>query len=106
MKKKETAEDRVQKILDFKGVEVINLVIERHNLSELNRTYFVVRFAEEDESKEKEYTREMDEIREKINLIDEKLFNKGIEKKERLQILRDIKKAYPNGWEQGFVAKK
>lgn len=101
--KAKTSEERVQNILDFFSIEVLNLVIERHNLSEDKRNYFIVRWAEEDQEKEKEYTKEMDKLTEKISMIDEKLYRKGIEKDWRLQILRDIKKVYPNEWQNGFV---
>lgn len=102
-KKKETPADRLNEFRQFYGVETLNLIIERHNLSEEKRTYFSVRFVEQDPIKEKEYTEMMDKLGEKIYKLDEKLYEAGIEPKERTQILRDIKKVYPDGeWLSGF----
>lgn len=101
-----TAEERIRVLINHFGVEVVNLVIERHQLSSDKRNFFIVRWAEEDPEKEKKYTEEMDKLTKEISLIDEELYGKGIEKEWRLQILRDIKKVYPDQWEQGFVEKK
>lgn len=95
-KKKETPEERLNEYGQFYGVSTLNLIIERHILSEDKRRYFTIRFVEKDEQKEKEYTEIMEKIGEKIYKIDEKLYEIGIEPKDRINILRDIKKAYPN----------
>lgn len=98
-----TPQERIDAILEAFGVKVINLVIERHNLSTEKRMLFSVRFVEEDSEKEREYTEEMDKLTEKISMIDDELHRKGIEKNWRLQILRDIKKLYPDDWHNGFA---
>ena len=102
-KRKETPEERLSNLVGRFGVEVLNLVIDRHQLSDEKRMYFSIRFVEENPEKEKEYTEKMDELTKNIYKLDEKLYNLGIQKNDRLQILRDVKKVYPGEWESGFV---
>lgn len=103
-KKKETAEDRFYEFVGLYGVEVINKIIDRHNLATEKRTLFTIRFAEEDPVKEKEYTEMMEKLDEKIYKIDRELEDcYDIDNKLRTQIIRDIKKARPDDWFGGFV---
>ncbi|RAS90779.1 hypothetical protein A3863_07895 [Priestia endophytica] len=100
---KETANDRVLEFFQIYGVDVINLIIERHHLSQEKRNWFAARYVEEDPENEKEYTKMMDNLTQKIYKLDEKLYNAGLDEKVRIQILRDIKKVYPDDWMTGFA---
>ncbi|MFK3961922.1 hypothetical protein [Pseudalkalibacillus hwajinpoensis] len=98
-----TAEKRVQEYISEFSVEVLNLVMERHNLSNEKRSWFSIRFASEDSSVEKECTEKMDELDKKIYKIDDDLLSHyGIDKKLRTQMIKDLKKSYPKGWIAGF----
>ncbi|MFJ7932646.1 hypothetical protein [Peribacillus sp. NPDC096448] len=101
--KKETAKDRLYKFVEIYGVEVINKIIERHNLATEKRTWFTIRFAEKDPMIEKECTETMEKLDEKIYKIDRELGDcYDINDKLRTQIIRDIKKARPDDWMMGF----
>jgi hypothetical protein len=98
------AREKVKEYQEKYGVEVLNLVIERHNLSTEKRNWFSVRFVSEDPEFEKECTQKMDELDKKIYKIDSQLLlHFGIDKNLRTQMIRAIKKAYPNDWMAGFV---
>lgn len=102
-KKKETVQDRLYEYVGIYGVEVINKIIERHNLATEKRTWFTIRFAEKNPMKEKEYTETMEKLDEKIYKIDRELRDcYDIDDKLRTQIIRDIKKARPDDWMMGF----
>jgi len=102
-KNKETAEERFYEFVGQYGVEVINKIIERHHLANEKRTWFNVRFREEDPAKEKEYTETMEILDKKLYKIDRELEDcYDINSKLRTQILRDIKKARPDDWMSGF----
>ncbi|MGG4425004.1 hypothetical protein ABEP71_19140 [Bacillus velezensis] len=95
--KKESPQERVYEAGQFYGVKALNLVIERHILSEDKRRYFAMRYVEVDPQKEKEYTEIMDNLSQTIYNIDKELNDIGIDNKTRLQLLRDIKRVYPDG---------
>ncbi|WP_155008847.1 hypothetical protein [Priestia megaterium] len=84
------------------GVEVINLVIERHNLSTEKRNWFSIRYAATDPAIEKECTEKMEEIDRMLYKLDNRLMDCGINDKSRSTIIRGIKKVYPDSWMQGF----
>jgi len=103
-KKKETSVDRFYEFVGLYGVEVINKIIERHNLATEKRTWFTIRFAESDPVKEKEYTETMEKLDEKIYKIDRELEDcYDVDSKLRTQIIRDIKKSRPDDWMMGFT---
>lgn len=95
-------EQKMANYVDLYGVDGINLVIRRHDLASEKRTYFTIRFMEEDPEKETELTKEMDKLSEQIALIDKELESIGIHSKNRPQMIKDIKKYCPDGWFTGF----
>lgn len=101
--KKENAKDRFYEFVGIYGIEVINKIIERHNLASEKRNWFAIRLAETDPLKEKEYTETMEKLDQKIYKIDRELGDcYDIDDKIRMQIIRDIKKTRPDDWMMGF----
>lgn len=96
------ARERMFEYEHILGVETINLVIKRHLLSDEKRLYFTIRFAEEDKQKEDEITCKMNELGDKIQKLDDRLYELGVDSKLRTQMIRDIKKVYPDEWINGF----
>ncbi|MDQ0808036.1 hypothetical protein [Priestia megaterium] len=93
---------KVQDYFAIYGKEVINLVVDRHNLSTEKRNWFAIRYAATDPEIEKECTEKMEQIDRMLYELDKQLLDSGIDDKTRTSIIRDIKKVYPEGWMQGF----
>lgn len=103
-KTKSTPEGRLDNLIAEHGVDLLNQIVERHKLASEKRTWFTLRFGSEDPDEEKEYTKNMQQLDDKIRYIDNKiLVLYKINDKNRTQILRDIKKVHPDGWMSGFA---
>lgn len=96
-------EKKVAAYFDKFGVNAINLIIDRHELADRKRGLFTLRYVSEDKEKEKELTEQMNQLSSQIAEIDNRLEKMGITAKMRPSIVKDIKKAYPNGgWTSRF----
>jgi len=96
--------EKVKEYQEKYGVEALNLVIQRHILASEKRNWFSIRYVSEDPEIERECTEKMDELDKKIYKIDSQLLlHFGIDKNLRTQMIRSIKRAYPNDWMAGFV---
>lgn len=100
---KKQLKDEVERYFTTYGTEVINLIVDRHNLANEKRSWFSIRFASQDPVQEKECTQKMEELDRLIYNIDGQLQDLGIDEKNRTTMLRNIKKAYPDTWMSGFT---
>lgn len=96
-------EERINQYIHAYGIETLNLIVQRHDLMELKRTHFTIRYMEQDAEKEKELTLEMEKIQEQIDELDKQIEAAGVDPKKRPTIIKDLKKYYPNDWFGGFV---
>lgn len=88
------------------GVGALNLVIQRSKAAEFKRSLFSIRFKDDDEEREVQYTEMMAEVTKDIEKLDNKLLILyGIVDKQRTQILRDLKKVRGVEWDQEFAEK-
>lgn len=86
------------------GVGALNLVIRRSKAAEFKRSLFSIRFNDNDEERERQYTEYMNETTKEIEELDNKLLILyGIIDKQRTQILRDLKKIRGDQWDQEFA---
>lgn len=97
------AKQDVENYLTKYGAEVLNLIVDRHNLANEKRSWFSIRYASQDEAIEKECTEKMEELDRMIYNLDVQLLDLGINEKNRTSMLRNIKKAYPDSWMSGFA---
>ncbi|MCP3033565.1 hypothetical protein LF817_19770 [Halobacillus sp. A1] len=98
-----STESRLNTFYENYGVESINLIIDRHELSKEKRQWFAVRFASDDQEFEKECTKKMNELSKKIEEIDVELENKGIDNNLRTNTLKQLKKIFGENISSGFV---
>lgn len=96
-------EERINQYINAYGVETLNLIVQRHDLMELKRTHFTIRYLEQDPEEEEKLTLEMQKIQEKIDELDKQIEVSGVDPKKRPSIIKDLKKHYPDGWFSGFV---
>lgn len=94
---------KIEEYLCIYGLDALNLVMERHDKADEKRMLFTIRYVENDEEKEREITKKMDELSGEIAVMDAKLLEYGVDSKIRPTIIKDIKKRYPDGWRSGFV---
>lgn len=85
------------------GVETLNKIVERHELSTEKRMWFTIRFGSEDPEEQKQCTEKMEQLTKQIDLLDREIESKGVPKKSRPQMVKDLKKFSPDGWFSGFV---
>lgn len=96
-------EQKVNGHVEKYGVETLNLVIRRHELSEEKRLWFGIRFkAEEGHELKEKSTAQMDRLTAEIDAVDVELEQRGISKASRPQIVKDLKKYSPDSWMSGF----
>lgn len=96
-------EQKITSYLDLYGLDTLNLVIRRHNLSSEKRHWFSIRFVLEDKEKEMECTNEMNRLSAEIEEIDRQLESVGIHSKNRPTITKDLKKHFKDGsWVDGL----
>ena len=104
MNAEEKALQRFNDYLYTYGVGALNLIIKRHKAAEWKRSLFSLRFNDNDEEREREYTEIMAEATKEIEELDNRLLMLyGIVDKQRTQILRDLKKVRGNEWDQEFA---
>jgi hypothetical protein len=98
-------EKKIEEYLKRYGVDGINKVIHRHDLSTEKRTWFTIRFASQDPQEEANCTEQMDNLTRLIDQLDQDLLVLGINEKNRPSIIKDLKKYSPDGWSSGFAKK-
>ena len=90
------------------GLKAINLVIERHNLAELNRSLYqyqhnLYKLSDPKYQAEIDKTfEEMNKNKVKLSEIDQKIQKYGINKSERVRILKLAKEYAIDSWYEGF----
>lgn len=101
MNTEEKAMAKFNDYLHTYGVGAINLVIQRSKAAEFKRDLFRLRFNDNDEEREAQYTEMMAEMTKDVEELDNKLLMLyGIHDKLRTQMLRDLKKARGEDWDQ------